>query len=273
MGQLAVRYSLGGAMISVQFTSSGLLRKGLLKLCQWLCRRLTPREIGVLFERLQISLADDDPRVGRYAMEFNNPQALCFLIGAYPTLQRLFATYPRMGTVHLLDIGPAFGASAGLLSQMHRSHFLGPKIVVDALDIVDTRRRFIEMTYPLVNFLHASIESLPGDEMWDVVYCSNTIEHIDDPRAFVRSIMKHTRRHAVFLAPYKEALPLSEDHRLQITEQTFEGFEVESVQLINSAAWPTTAEGVERQQILIVLAAEGSPVSMEPAAAHFPTRR
>ena len=232
------------------------MHKALLTLCEWLCRQLPPREIGFLFERLQISLADNDPRVGHYALEFNNPQALCFLIDAFPTLQKIFATYPRMGTLRLLDVGPAFGVSGGLLSQMHRSHFLGPKVEVDALDIVDTRRNFIEMTYPLVNFLHTSIEDLPADALWDVVYCSNTIEHTDDPRGFIRTVMQHTTGQAVFLAPYREALPLSLDHRLQISEETFEGFSVKSLQVIQSAAWPTTAGGVERQQILVVLAAD-----------------
>lgn len=234
---------------------AGPLRTGWLNLCHWLCRRLAPRELGLLFERLQISLAGDDPRIGHYALEFNNPQALCFLIDAYPTLQKIFAAYPRMGTIQLLDIGPAFGASAGLLSQMHRSHFLGPRVVVDALDIVDSRRAFIEMTCPLVNFIHGDIESLPDSTMWDVVYCSNALEHLDDPRRFVRSVMKHTRGRAVFLAPYKEAFPLSLDHRLQITEQTFDGFCVDSMELIRSNAWPATADGVERQQIMVVLAA------------------
>jgi len=237
-------------------SSSGVLGKGLRALCLWLCKRLAPREIGVLFERLQIALADEDPRVGHYALEFNNPQALCFLMDAYPTLQGIFATYPRMGTVRLLDIGPAFGASAGLLSQMHRSHFLGPKVVVDVLDIYDSRRKFIEMSYPLVNFMHASIESLPGDAKWDVVYCSNAIEHMENPRAFVQSVMEHTSGHAMFLAPYNEALPLSEDHRSQITEQTFDGFAVEAVKVFTTAAWPMTADGVRRQQILVVIKAQ-----------------
>lgn len=242
----------------MQLKSRSLLQRALASYCQWLCRRLSPSEIGNLFEELQISLAGDDPRIGQYAVEYNNPQALCFLIDAYPRLQKIFATYPRMGEIHLLDIGPAFGASAGLLSQMHRSHFLGPKVIVDALDIVDTRRGFIEMTYPLVNFLHTSIESLPSAAMWDVVYCSNAIEHMDDPNAFIRFVMKHTRAQAVFMAPYKEASPLSEDHRVQITEQTFEDFHVKSVDVFSSAAWPTTADGVARQQILVVLDAKGS---------------
>lgn len=229
----------------------------LLSVCEQLCKLLSARDLGLLFERLQISRADrSNPLVGHYALEFNNPQALCFLIDAYPKLQKIFATYPRMSSISLLDIGPAFGAVSGLLSEMHRSHFLGPKLVVSALDIVDLRREFIEMTYPLVNFLHTPIENLPVDAMWDVIYCSNTIEHIDDPRAFLRSVMTRTRGYAVFLAPYKEALPLSLDHRLQISEETFEGFCIKQMEIITTPAWPATADGVERQQILVVLSAE-----------------
>lgn len=223
-----------------------------------LCQRLPARQLGFLFERLQLVRAGANPEIGRYALDFNNPQALCFLIDAYPSLQRIFASYPRMGTVRLLDIGPAFGAAGGLLSEMHRSHFLGPQLVVDALDIVDSRREFIEMSYPLVNFLHTDIHDLPEDALWDVVYCSNTIEHIEEPRAFIAEVMKHTLGFAVFLAPYMEAHPLSLGHRLQISEQTFDGFAVERLEIIQSPAWPVTADGVERKQILAVLSAKRS---------------
>jgi SAM-dependent methyltransferase len=240
-------------------TADGPVRRWTAGLCQWLLQRLAPREVGALFERLQVQLAGKDPRIGAYALEFNNPQALCFLIDAYPTLQELFARYPRMETIRFLDIGPAFGAAAGLLSQMHRSHFLGPRLQVDALDIVDTRRDFIEMSYPLVKFLHAGVESLPDEARWDMVFCTNAIEHMDDPRAFIGQVLAHTRGYAVFLAPHKEALPLSLDHRLQISEQTFEGFEVESCKVFRSAAWPTTAEGVDREQILVVLRSGQAP--------------
>lgn len=233
-----------------------LWRRGCLRMCEWLCKRVGAREMGFLFERLQISAAGSDPRLGQYALEFNNPQALRFMVDAYPTLEKLFATFPRMGTIRLLDLGPAFGAAGGMLSQMHRSHFLGPRVEVTALDIVDSRRTFIELTYPLVQFLHTDVADLPADAMWDVVYCSNTIEHIDDPHQFIRMVMKHTRGYAVFLAPYREALPLSLDHRLQIDEKTFEGFGIDSLQVIKTAAWPATAEGTEREQILVVLKAE-----------------
>jgi hypothetical protein len=110
-----------------------------------------------------------------------------------------------------------------------------------------------------VNFLHAGVESLPDEARWDMVFCSNAIEHMDDPRAFIGQVLAHTRGYAVFLAPHKEALPLSLDHRLQISEQTFEGFEVESCKVFRSAAWPTTAEGVDREQILVVLRSGQAP--------------
>lgn len=234
----------------------GLVSRGLFSLCFWLCRWLGARHAGVLFEKLQIAFADSDHRVGEYALDYNNPQATRFLMNAYPALEQLFATYPRQGTVSLLDIGPAFGAAGGILSQMHRSPFLGPMLKVSALDIVESRRKFIELTYPRIDFWHSRIEDLPEDAIWDVVYCSNTIEHIDDPRDFIRSVLKHTRGFAVFLAPYREALPLSLDHRLQIDEQTFEGFSVRSMEVIRTTAWPTTAEGVEREQILVILNAQ-----------------
>jgi hypothetical protein len=228
-------------------------------LCGWLMRRLPPKEVGRLFEALQIDLADPrDPRIGAYALEFNNPQALCFLIDAYPKLQQVFARYPRLGSIRFLDIGPAFGASAGLLSEMHRSHFLGPRLEVEVLDIVDTRQAFIELSYPQLRFLHGDIHQLPPEAIWDVVYCSNVIEHMEQPGEFISAVLSHTRGQAVFLAPYREAAPMSPGHHGPITEQTFEGFagfRVDSVCVFPTAAWPTTADGVERQQILAVLSA------------------
>lgn len=241
-------------------------------MCRWLLRRASPRDVGLLFEQLQIDLAGNDPRVGQYMLDCNNPQTLCFLIDCYPVLQRIFSRYQRTDSLRVLDIGPAFGASAGLLSQMHRSDFLGPKLCVDALDIVDSRRRLIEMAHPHVNFIHESIDALPENMSWDVVYCSNAIEHIDDPRQFIRAVLKHTRGYAVFLAPYMEQYPLSLDHRGQISEETFAGFAVDSFHTFDSAAWPATADGVLRKQLCAVLRAEPGTSDSDRAvqvAAHW----
>lgn len=216
--------------------------------------RLPPRILGKIHEQLLLKSAGADPRIGEYALECNNPQALRFLIDAYPTLEKIFSTYPRMGEIRFLDIGPAFGASAGLLSQMHRSHFLGPKLKVDVLDIVDDRKSFIELGYPLVEFIHSTIEELPPEKTWDIAYCSNVIEHMEDPASFLSNVARRVSGHVVVLAPYREAHPLSPGHLVQIDEQTFDGFDVKSIQVIQTPAWPITADGVERKQILAVLA-------------------
>ena len=241
------------ALLSMHHNLSHWRHRILSNLCYWLCRQIPARELGRIFERLQIAFAGNDPRIGQYALDYNNPQALCFLIDIYPILQKIFSTYPRMKTIHLLDIGPAFGASAGLLSELHRSHFLGPRVKVDVLDITDSRRDFIEMTYPLIDFLHCRIEEVPTDRTWDLIYCSNAIEHMADPRTFIRFVMQHTAGRAIFLAPHDEQEPLSEGHLSKITANTFAEFEVETIHVFSTAAWPMTSEGVERQQILAVL--------------------
>jgi SAM-dependent methyltransferase len=229
---------------------------------KWAARRaldiLPSREAGAVIEQIQIRAAGADPRIGAYALECNNPQAICFLIDVYADLQAIFSRYPRLGEIRFLDIGPAFGGSAGLLAQMHRSHFLGPRLQVDVLDITNERQRFIEFTYPLVQFKTGRIESLTAEQRWDVVYCSNAIEHMENPQAFIRSVLKHTEGYAVFLAPYKEADPMSLDHKSRIDESTFNGFNLECVRVFKSAAWPTTADGVVREQMLAIVRSENS---------------
>ena len=223
------------------------------KLLKLIAQQIEPLQLGKLFEQLQVEAAGKDPRIGAYAIEYNNPQALCFFIDIHPIFQSLVARYPRHSTLQFLDIGPAFGAASGLIAQMYRSDFLGPRLEVSVLDITDERRAFIELSYPIVNFIHRPIEMLAKEQVWDLVYCSNAIEHLIDPAAFIEKVLQHTRGFALFLAPYMEDPPLSLDHKSRIGEHLFKDFPVEQIKIFNSAAWPTTAEGLERKQILAVL--------------------
>lgn len=216
---------------------------------------LPARLAGEIVERHAVRLAGTDQRIGRYALESNNPQAIQFLIDVYPELSRLLNHYSRNDVVRFLDIGPAFGGSAGLISELHRSNFLGPQVKVEVLDITDERRAFIEFRHPHVDFLHSAVENI-GDRDWDIVYCSNAIEHIQEPQAFIKKVLKHTLGHAMFLAPYREEEPRSLDHKCQIDESSFEPFEVEAFRIFETAAWPTTADGTSRFQILAIIKGE-----------------
>lgn len=223
----------------------------------WLARtalsHLPAHDAGMLVEAHALNLAGPDPRVGEYAVHFNNPQALCFLLDVYPELQSIFSRFPRAGEIRFLDIGPAFGAAPGLLHSLHRSHFLGPKLLIDVLDIVADRRSFIEFCFPHIRFHHGAIESRSACERWDLIYCSNAIEHMQKPGEFIRRVLQHTDGYAIFLAPYSEAEPMSLDHKCRIDESTFSPFNVERIKVFESAAWPTTAEGIMRQQIMAIL--------------------
>jgi SAM-dependent methyltransferase len=135
---------------------------------------------------------------------------------------------------------------------MFRGRQLGPKVVVDAIDIHDRRREFIALKYPRVNFLHGDLMALPQSHTWDVLYCSNVIEHTHDPRAFIRKAMQHVRGYGVFLAPYQEEEPRSDEHHSVIDDDTFSEFNVDRKLVYESLGWPATDAG-KRCQILTVL--------------------
>lgn len=222
-------------------------------ICEWLCRLLPSRELGRMLERLRLYAAGDDIRIGEYALNCNNPQALRFLIDCYPTMSRLFDTFPRMSEINFLDVGPAFGASAGLIADMHRSNFLGPKITVDVLDITQERKKYIELCYPLVNFIQGNIESIEDDKKWDIIYCSNVIEHIENPKIFIEKILSHARYFAIFVAPFCEECPMSPGHISRISKETFIDFSPSEFITFKTHAWPVTADGMCRKQVLVVM--------------------
>jgi len=225
------------------------------RLCEIALRRLSAREAGKVVQAHSIWLAGRDPRLGQYAVDFNNPQALRFLIDVYPDLVWVFSQFPRDALLHFLDIGPAFGSAAGLLYELHQSAFLGPRLRVDVLDLTDDRRRYIDFRYPQISFHCGSIGSIPVDQRWDVTYCSNVLEHIEEPTGFVDQVLRHTSGYALFVAPYRECQPRSLDHKSSISEDTFSPYQVERMRVFETAAWPMTADGVERRQIMAIVRA------------------
>lgn len=221
-------------------------------------RRLPARTVGLAFEAYKASLAGPDPRYGEYALEANNPQSLRFLLDAYPALEAAFQTYPRLSTLRFLDVGPAYGAAAAFLVDLHRSHFLGPRLEVEVLDITAERQDFIAAHCPHIRFVLGTLRELPAEKVWDVALCSNALEHMDDPRAFVDELLPRVSGFLVILAPYQEQPPLSLDHRLSIDERLFQGLPVERFEVFRTPAWPMTAEGVDRQQCLVVIKGQSS---------------
>jgi 2-polyprenyl-3-methyl-5-hydroxy-6-metoxy-1,4-benzoquinol methylase len=221
--------------------------------CRAALRCLSAKDAGQLVEEHAIWRAGRDPRIGQYAVNFNNPQSLRFLIDVYPDLCWMFSHYSRGDVIRFLDIGPAFGSASGLVFNLHQSGFLGASVQVEVLDITDERQNFFEFRHPRIPFHHGRIESIPATQKWDVVYCSNAIEHMEQPALFVAEVLKRTSGYAMFVAPYKEEEPMSLDHKSSISEETFAPFQIERLRVFETAAWPTTATGVERKQVVVIV--------------------
>lgn len=177
-------------------------------------------------------------------------QELQFAIDCLPALHRVLRSYPRERTVRLLDFGPGNGAGAQLVASLYRSGFLWCPVEVDALDHVELRRPLSELDHPLVRYRVGSLDSLAPGEVWDVVYCSNVLEHLAEPGPLLDALVRRARCHVVVYAPFAERPPLSLGHKTSITEELFAPHGPIELSVIDSPAWQPY-EGA--RQLLAVL--------------------
>jgi len=119
------------------------------------------------------------------------------------------------------------------------------------LDHVDHRQEFANFCYPNVNYMVGKINKLPQCKHWDIIYCSNVIEHYFRPSKIIKQLINRAKGYVVFYAPYKE-YNLCKGHRSVITEKTFDKFEPLKIKIINSLGWkkPTDANV---EQILAII--------------------
>jgi len=119
---------------------------------------------------------------------------------------RLFAWY-FLRTVRLpvtegtfLDAGCAMGDA---LPEVHKRY---PRLELSGCDVSPVAvERAREKHGELATFLHCGFEGIEGH--YDIIYCSNSLEHFADYLAISRRLLAHCDWLYV-LAPYKETLPM-----------------------------------------------------------------
>lgn len=163
-------------------------------------------------------------------------QEMQFAIDCLPVLSKILQTYPRDKVISLLDYGPGHCGGANLFATLFRSNSLWCKVIVDAMDIKEFRKELINFDYPLVNFSVGDIRSVPLTKQWDIVYCSNVIEHLVDPVPLIADLLNHSDGWAIIYAPYEE-INLSLGHASTITEDTFKQFDPVTIEIRDSLAW------------------------------------
>jgi hypothetical protein len=206
-------------------------------------------EINKLRNRFYIPHPDCPDRTLEYVDLAHVPQELQFAIDCLPLLTGILQAYPKDRVVSLLDYGPGYCAGANLFATLFRSNFLSCKVNVSAMDVKDFRSDLIAFDYPLVDFSVGDISAVPLSKRWDIVYCSNVIEHIPDPGLLISDLVSHAEEWVIIYAPYAEK-ELSPGHVSTITEDTFSRFDPASIEIKDSLAW-------EGKQILALLKGKG----------------
>lgn len=241
-----------------------LARSFLTRLCARLCgaerqtlSALSPADARAQLDELRSRLFRPNPNVPErglaFAEEVSIPQELQFAIDCLPTLTELIRQYPRGRRLSLLDYGPGYGAGSNLIASLFRSELLWTPVDVDALDIKDLRKDLADLEFPRINYRVGDLEDLPPEQKWDIVYCSNVIEHTTDPRGLIERLRSRARGWLLVYAPYREQ-ELSPGHRVSIDESIFAPFSPSKIEIRTSLAWNLSPE---HRQILAVIVGEG----------------
>ncbi len=92
------------------------------------------------------------------------------------------------------------GAGEGVISRRMQERF-GTCV---ALDLPDAGLRAEWRTRPGPHYLHGDAERLPfRDEQFDLVVCVEVLEHLKDPDAGLRELVRVTSRHLLLSVPHE----------------------------------------------------------------------
>ena len=215
-----------------------------------------------LMERIQ----NVDPA---WLEEDSIPQSIQFMIELIPTIRTILKGWPAWKTLSVLDIGAASGAGSNLLATMYREHFFDVKMKVDALDIEPKFKSYADSHFPNIRYMIGDIYKLDNTNVWDLIICSHTLEHIPDYRKFLTELQRRARYWVLAYVPYEEKslIPL---HHNSFTEKTVKSLEPIILQVMESPAWKAPIEKKEEVRKCILFVTKGfaaqEPIIQSPKA-------
>jgi hypothetical protein len=123
--------------------------------------------------------------------------------------------YLTANSASILDCGCAFGDGVEVLARAF------PNCSVAGLDIARSAIEIARARHPQHEFILSEEGEIP--RRFDVVLCSNVLEHFEDPTAIARLHALSSRLLYLILVPYCE-YPYSDAHFVTFTEDTFPHF-------------------------------------------------
>lgn len=112
-----------------------------------------------------------------------------------------WSVFPRNPGASLLDAGCGNGFFCHWLAQRCR---MGS---VTGVDVSTPRVEIARQRYPGFTFVEGDLQQLPfADSQFDVVTCIEVLEHMPDPAAVLRELVRVARRHVVVTVPDRQPL-------------------------------------------------------------------
>ncbi len=154
------------------------------------------------------------------------------------------------------DMGCAMGEGIPIFSRK-----LG--VDVDGMDFSAEAIGKAKTLYPQSNFHVGDLLNLDSTIRYDVVICSNVLEHFSNPWKIFRNLTSIINKYIIILVPYKEKLDISE-HVYQFSEDVIptqlSGFTLNYVRTIDGKEFSDTY--YPDQQILLIYKKENNTIQM-----------
>ena len=107
---------------------------------------------------------------------------------------------------------------------------------VEAIELVPHLKSYAKVKFLLINYLVGDILTYKESRRWDIVICSHTVEHVDQPQEFVSVLADLAYRWALFYAPWKERA-LIPGHVNRIDRRFLRRVGAKRHTIIESPAW------------------------------------
>lgn len=175
---------------------------------------------------------------GIWASNQGEMQTLFFAHIMNDSLPSYVREYLLNNSFSIGDIGCAYGAATHFLSSIF------PKSSVEGIDFSKKAVETAKDNYANIEFLQGDITALPKE--YDILYCSNVLEHFEYPDKILSAMMKNCRNLAIIMVPYEE-YPLSEYHSYSFDDhffsRSFDGFSLIYKSIIDTSSmvesfWP-----------------------------------
>ena len=138
----------------------------------------------------------------------------------------------------ICDAGCAEGDGANLFYKKF------PKSRISAFDFSPIAINKAKNKNPNIDFFVDDLSNLK--KTYDIIYCSNTLEHINNQRTVLNNLLKKTNKHLIIQVPFLEKRPIKEhinkfsfnNFPLKIEDFTLTFFKIKDTSLDKPSFWP-----------------------------------